>query len=230
MSSLMSVVRGSTLGLAAGMLLLFVVELAYDSQARAVVDTNVYAGPGVSPANCENWRDDTNWWPEAGHQFNWYWSGQPWWWNEPAAHYCWHNDEAGSSNWRAGDYAGGLDQPLSYITTVYASNATPTQYFTWSTAGCGGINVQMWNIYGAFAGNMHYWHVWIWGGVAQTSWVNHWYVPGQSVHYREIGGLRAAGADGCYSTGIHVHHAVFESTKAVPYRLGNMNVHPFYFK
>lgn len=87
----------------------------------------------------------------------------------------------------------------------------------------------MWNIYGAYGGAMHYWHMSPGTGVVGSGSADHWYFSDQSVHVREIGTVATAGADSCTSTGSHVHLAVNESTSAVPYRTGDMNAYPIYF-
>jgi hypothetical protein len=230
MTTFWSAFRVAAVGAAVGLVFVALGWMGHERLALAV-DTNVYASPGVNPAGCRNWRDDTADFPGTGHQFNWYWSGQSTWWDDSAAQACWHNDE-GRSNWRAVDYPGSLDQDILYETTVYASNSTPGNVFNWSTAGCDGIDVEMYNIYGQYSGSMHYWHVWIYAGVAGTNTASH-YVPGMSIHYRTIGGIRSAGADGCYSTGNHLHPAVYDPTGAggaVAYRHGNLNSLPMYFR
>lgn len=231
MKSLFVAFRSMSIGAACGIVVIVSLWVARGAAPAIATDTNVYISPPWSSPTCSDWEYDTDIFPGTTHQFLYYWSGQPWWWSDSSVHHCWHNDEASSSNWRAVDYPGYEDEQVEYRATVFASNATPAQTFV-STTGCGGIDVEMWNIYGVFAGDMHYWHVYpIDDFVLGTSWANHYYVPGESLHYRTIAGVLHPGNDGCTSTGAHTHVAIYESSTAVPYRHGDLTGgYPFYFK
>ncbi len=107
---------------------------------------------GIAPyQSCSNWRDDTGYFPGTTTQFNYYWSGQPWWWNNSTAHVCWHNDEGTGSNawWRAIDIPAPHGTAVSFIGVIFASSMASTQYF--DTSACGGVVVSVWTPNGAFA-------------------------------------------------------------------------------
>ncbi len=230
----MNQLRSSAVGSIAGVVLGFVlVAIAWHSGGSTAfaTDTNVYVSPGLPQPNCSDWQFDTDPFPGTGVTYNYYWSGQSRYWNLPAAHHCWHNDEHLHTNWKAVDYPGSEDQVVQYRATVFTSNATPYQMFTYDPTNCGGIDVAMWNISGVMVGNMHYWHAYALANVYGSTWANHFYVPGQSLHYRDIAGILHRGNDGCVSTGEHVHQAIDESSpNAVPYKTGNLNQFPFYFR
>jgi len=122
-----------------------------------------------------------------------------------------------------------VNTDVLYHTYIYDNYVYGRQRFG-STSGCGGLQVLMWNYYGNYSGKMHYWHVEAYAGVIGSQWVYDWFVPGTSMHYRSVAKLLAAGADGCISTGAHLHQAVYESGGATPYKEGDLNSFPMYFR
>ena len=126
--------------------------------------------------NCSNWRDDTSYFPGTTTPLNYYWSGQSQWWNNSTAHVCWHNDEVGNSWWRAVDIPMTAGGSIFYSATINASGLTPGQLF--SASSCNGVDVGVWTPNGAFAGNVHYWHMrWRNSSLFGTGTVNSYYYP-----------------------------------------------------
>lgn len=176
----------------------------------------VWIGNGITAYQaCSDWQHDSSYYPNTTTPFSYYWSGQPWWWNNSQAHACWHNDEVGNSWWRAIDIPFTAGAPIYYSATINATGLTPGQLFTASS--CGGVDVVVWTPNGAFAGNVHYLQMqyrnW---SILGTSTVYSYYFPGQTQHTQYLGDVGAPGTTGCTNTGGHVHQAVLQGGWAQP--------------
>jgi hypothetical protein len=199
--------------------------------ASALTLTGVPSGRADSPGSpvwvlnaiadyqpCSDWKNDTNLFPGSSVPINYYWSGQPQWWNYPTANVCWHNDEVSSSWWRAIDIPAPAPAAVLYRATIYASDLTPGQ--SYSTSSCGGVQVDIWTPNGAYAGAAHYWHIVRDESIIGTNTAQHFYYPGQTVHIKQLGTVRPYGTDSCSNTGDHVHQAVYQSGWAQPNKDG----------
>jgi hypothetical protein len=178
----------------------------------------VWIGNGIAAyQSCSNWKNATATYPGSNPPvaFNYYWSGQPQWWNNSAAHVCWHNDEIGNSWWRALDIPITGGTSIVYSATINAAGLTPGQLFT--ASGCNGVDVAVWTPNGAFAGNVHYWQMrWRNSSLFGTGSVNSYYYPTQTIHTQYLGDVGGPGETGCTTTGAHLHQAVLQGGWAQP--------------
>lgn len=219
--SFWSFVRGGVVGTAVSAAVVALAALSSQTTTHADspgsptwVVNGIYEG-----AACSNWRDDNDYFPGTTTPFSYYWSGSATWWNLSTANACWHNDEGGSTWWRAIDIPAGATTPVVYHARIYAANYTPGQIFG-GTYGCSGVGVDMYNPYGGYSGSMHYWHISPGANVVGTGWADHWYFANQTDHLRTVGTVLAHASDSCTNTGDHVHQAVYQGGWAQPNKEG----------
>jgi hypothetical protein len=214
----------ATLGFAAAATMGVVIQAVVSPVALTHADSPgspVWIGNAVAPyRSCADWKNDTGYFPGTTTQYNYYWSGQPQWWNNSSAHICWHNDEIGNSWWRAIDIGddpgnGSSGLPVYYVATIFASiSMTPGQVF--STSSCGGVDVSVWTPNWSFAGDVHYWHLNRNSAIIGTSSITSGYYPGESDHVQYIGTIIDHNVDSCTNTGDHVHQAILQGGWAQP--------------
>lgn len=219
--------RGLAIGLVVGGLLVIALTPATSSRADNPYSP-VWILNGIYGSGCSDWKNDTGYFPDTEIQYLTKWSGRPEFWDLATAHACWHNDEVSSEWWRAIDYPAYQGTYVEYKTYINGPNLAEGVSF-FAAGGCPGVGANVWTPNGAYAGQMHYWHVTALPNVLGTYWANHYYGGGVSQSQRAIATVLDHASDSCTNTGDHLHQAIYQGGWAQPNKEGAVTWAPFSF-